>query len=168
MTRRRVDSERGAALIEFAFVLPVLMTLMLGIFSGGSAYNRKITMTDAVREGARYGATLVDPASGAGSCATAGSWCDKVRARVVELSAGELSLNDVCAVLAFEPDTSGATPAGCTISGKPTNPAGVPTGSTKPQVVKVWAARTTKLEAFVFTQSLNLTSRTVARYERVE
>lgn len=164
--RRDGRSERGAALVEFALILPVLMALILGLVSGGLAYNRKISMTDAVREGARYGATLVDPALGTASCSTAGSWCDKVRKRVVALSAGELTENDVCAVLTFEPDTSAATPAGCSITGKPANPPGVPTGNPKPQVVKVWAARNAQFQAFFFTQTLNLTSRISARYER--
>lgn len=59
--QRRVErGERGAALLEFALIFPIFMTLALGMFSGGQAYNRKITMTNAAREGARYGATL-DP-----------------------------------------------------------------------------------------------------------
>jgi Flp pilus assembly protein TadG len=34
------------------------MMLVLGMFSGGNAYSRKITITNAVREASRYGATL--------------------------------------------------------------------------------------------------------------
>lgn len=167
------NDDCGASLVEFALILPVLMGLILGMFTGGIAYNRKITMTDAVREGARFGATLSDPATppGTGSCATADSWCDQVRQRVVALSAGELQLNDVCAVLAYQPDTSPATPAGCSaaVTGKPANPAGVPTGMpTKPQVVKVWALRTANLETIVTKRTLVLTSRIAARYERQE
>ena len=61
--RRRVErGERGVALVEFALVFPVFMTLVLGMFSGGLAYNRKNTLINAAREGARYGATL-SPAS---------------------------------------------------------------------------------------------------------
>lgn len=57
--RRRVErGERGVALVEFALVFPVFMTLVLGMFSGGLAYNRKLTLTNAAREAARYAATL--------------------------------------------------------------------------------------------------------------
>lgn len=61
--------ERGAALVEFAIVLPLLVMLMLGIFTGGLAYNRKIGISNAVREGSRYGATL--PVASAPACASA-------------------------------------------------------------------------------------------------
>lgn len=57
--RRRVErDERGVALVEFALVFPVFMSLVLGMFYGGLAYNRKNTLVNAAREGSRYGATL--------------------------------------------------------------------------------------------------------------
>lgn len=45
--------ERGAALVEFALVLPVLMLFVFGIVSFGQAYSARIELTSAVREGAR-------------------------------------------------------------------------------------------------------------------
>jgi Flp pilus assembly protein TadG len=44
---------RGAELLEFAFVLPIVMMLVLGIFWVARAYNLYETMTRAAREGAR-------------------------------------------------------------------------------------------------------------------
>lgn len=44
---------RGAAAVEFALVLPVLMLILLGIIEFGRAWNVKQTLTDAAREGAR-------------------------------------------------------------------------------------------------------------------
>lgn len=46
-------SERGAALVEFALVLPILLTLVFGIIEYGRAYEVKVQLTGAVREGAR-------------------------------------------------------------------------------------------------------------------
>lgn len=54
------DRERGAALVEMALVTPLLILLLFGIWSVARAYNVKNTMDHAVREGARFGATL-DP-----------------------------------------------------------------------------------------------------------
>ncbi|MGO9271829.1 MAG: TadE family protein [Terriglobia bacterium] len=48
--------ERGAEIVEFAFVAPLLITLVLGIFWVGRAYNTYQTITHAAREGARYAA----------------------------------------------------------------------------------------------------------------
>lgn len=45
--------ERGAAAVEFALVLPLLMTLVFGIVSFGQAYNAKLGLTHAAREAAR-------------------------------------------------------------------------------------------------------------------
>ena len=39
---------RGTAMVEFAFALPVLLALVLGIVKFGIAYNNKITLTEAV------------------------------------------------------------------------------------------------------------------------
>ena len=45
--------ERGAEMLEFAFVFAGLMMLMLGIFNFARAYNIYETVTRAAREGAR-------------------------------------------------------------------------------------------------------------------
>ncbi len=48
-------SERGANLIEAALILPLLLLLIGGIVDFGGAFNRYIAITNAAREGARYG-----------------------------------------------------------------------------------------------------------------
>jgi Flp pilus assembly protein TadG len=45
--------ERGAAAVEFAIILPILVLLVMGIIEFGRAYNATIELTGAVREGAR-------------------------------------------------------------------------------------------------------------------
>ena len=54
--RRRFDRlrrEEGQALVEFALVLPVLLMIVTGITSFGLVFYRYVTLTDAVRVGAR-------------------------------------------------------------------------------------------------------------------
>ena len=46
-------NERGAAAVEFALVLPILIVVLFGIVEFGRAYNAQITLTHAAREGAR-------------------------------------------------------------------------------------------------------------------
>ena len=55
---RRIREEQGAQLVEFAFVLPLLLVILMGIITGGIAFNRNISVDNAARESARYGATL--------------------------------------------------------------------------------------------------------------
>lgn len=50
---RRERGQVGAAAVEFAIVLPLLMTLLFGIIEMGFVMNRWITVTHAAREGVR-------------------------------------------------------------------------------------------------------------------
>jgi Flp pilus assembly protein TadG len=56
--------DRGAAAVEFALVLPLLLILIFGIIDFGRMLNAKITLTEAAREGARA-AALVGTDAGA-------------------------------------------------------------------------------------------------------
>jgi Flp pilus assembly protein TadG len=80
----RKQREQGQTLTEFALVLPLLAVLLFGIIQFGITFNRYVTLTDAVRAGAREGAVgrhLSDPA-------------DAVEDRVRE-SAGDLNQADL-------------------------------------------------------------------------
>lgn len=54
--RRSSGKDRGAAAVEFALLLPVLLLLIFGFIDFGRALNAQITLTQAVREGARLAA----------------------------------------------------------------------------------------------------------------
>lgn len=49
----RRDQDRGAAMVEFALVLPILLLLVFGIIEFGRAYNVQTSITAAARQGAR-------------------------------------------------------------------------------------------------------------------
>lgn len=49
----RWTHEGGSQVVEMAFVLPVLLTLLIGVFWAARAYNVYETITRAAREGAR-------------------------------------------------------------------------------------------------------------------
>jgi Flp pilus assembly protein TadG len=48
--------EKGQAMVELAFSLPLLVILLFGIVEFGIAFNNYLTLTDAVRSGARQAA----------------------------------------------------------------------------------------------------------------
>jgi hypothetical protein len=54
--RAAFRSERGQTMTEFALVLPLLVVLLFGIIQFGVTFNNYITLTDAVRAGARKAA----------------------------------------------------------------------------------------------------------------
>jgi Flp pilus assembly protein TadG len=55
--RRQLKNERGQSMVEFAFVLPLLLMLLIAIVEIGMAYNQYLRLTDATRVGARKAAT---------------------------------------------------------------------------------------------------------------
>ncbi len=54
--RSRLRAEDGQGIVEFAFVLPILLALLLGIVQFGIAFNNYLTLNDATRVGARKAA----------------------------------------------------------------------------------------------------------------
>jgi Flp pilus assembly protein TadG len=50
---RRLRSQRGAELIEFALLFPLLLLVLLGIVDFGFLFQRYEVLTNAAREGAR-------------------------------------------------------------------------------------------------------------------
>jgi Flp pilus assembly protein TadG len=59
---QRLRSERGASAVEFAFIVPVLIVLVLGIAEFGHAFQVQGTLSAAAREGVRAMALRNDPA----------------------------------------------------------------------------------------------------------
>ena len=53
---RRLKSQRGAELIEFALIFPLLLLVLLGIVDFGFLFQRYEVLTNATREGARLAA----------------------------------------------------------------------------------------------------------------
>lgn len=67
----RIRRDDGQAIVEMALILPILISIVLGVAQFGIAYNNYITLTDATRAGARKAAVsrFVGDA-GAGAVAT--------------------------------------------------------------------------------------------------
>jgi Flp pilus assembly protein TadG len=63
MTKRYdIRSEQGQTMTEFAVVLPVLLLLVFAVAQFGITFNNYVTLTDAVRSGARVAAvSRLDP-----------------------------------------------------------------------------------------------------------
>ena len=96
---RRARGEDGAALIEFAFLVPVLLMIVFGAFSGASAYNNKQDIVYATREGARYGATIPQSQCSPTSNCGGKTWAQLVQSVVVARASGEVTTSDVCVAL---------------------------------------------------------------------
>jgi Flp pilus assembly protein TadG len=112
MTRRRRD-ERGASLVEFALVAPILCLLLFGMITGGLSVSHKLDLSTAAREAARYAATLPDNqyAGGDGT-----DWASAVAGEATNAAGGALDVSGATICVALVQGTSAAvySPSGGT------------------------------------------------------
>lgn len=58
--RRRAGGERGAAIVEFVLIAPVLLLLAMGIAEFGLGWKDSLTVSNAMRAGARVGSAAAN------------------------------------------------------------------------------------------------------------
>jgi hypothetical protein len=95
--QRMFSSERGQALIEMAFVLPLMFVFLLALVDFGIAIDRREVLQHAVYEGSRRGIV--------------GTTIDEIKARTVEQSQGLLT-EDQITVCYIDNDANGDIGAG--------------------------------------------------------
>lgn len=175
---RRLGGERGAGLVEFALIFPIFMSLVLGLFSGGLAYNQKSAMASAAREGARYAATLPVETFKTGSSSVdqdRKAWLHAVANYVENSSEGALGSGapgwKVCVAYVYKPSSgpdesqyethsegaSGNASGQCPLANDA--PA-----DDKPRV-QVTTERDSQIQALFFKIPLKLTTKTITRFE---
>lgn len=156
-------SQAGAAAVEFALVLPILIMLMFGLVTAGLAYSDHLAITNAVREAARLGAAIdYDPASPS-------TWANSVQERVqqVYFNAGStVATSQICVRLVGSGGAQIAAPTtqGSSCGTEPSPPSNMTTGSC---VVKVWVRKPAKISLVVFpAMSFSIGARSVSYYGR--
>jgi hypothetical protein len=92
--RPEFSSERGQALIELAFILPVMLVFLLVLVDFGLALDRREVIQHAAREGARQGAVGLGPAG--------------VETETIDQSQGLLSAADINVCYVDGPDAGTA------------------------------------------------------------
>lgn len=163
---RSEGSERGAALVEFALILPVVAMITFGMLTAGMAYNHKMDLTHAAREGARYGATVplaqCTPTSNCGGR----TWAQLVQSVVAERSFGAVTASQVCVAL-VSGTGSPASPVGSTYTTKADGSACYDDGNgdTGNRVQVSLQKTDDKIDAVFFEYNLTLTSKATAKYE---
>jgi len=177
---RHTSDEGGAAIVEFALVMPLLLVLVFGMLSGGISYNRKLALTNAVREGSRYGSTLAVAQAPPLTPACANQidcWLAQLATITVQAAEGELgssvSARQVCVAYVY--------PNGVTANDKSRKllrtaaAADTITDGTcfsdgrgnAERRVQVSAQRDGKLELVLQSTDLKLTSQSVTRFEAI-
>jgi Flp pilus assembly protein TadG len=105
---RGIRSERGAALVEFALVLPLLMIMMCAAIDFGLAVYTLNNLTAAAREGGRYAAILDGPAWAANGGATAQAAVrDRVYNYIVGMNNGLTAAQTKALITVSNPNAAG-------------------------------------------------------------
>ncbi len=165
--------EGGAALVEFAIILPLLLIIVFGIIGFGLIFNHKLSLTDGAREAGRFGATL--PVTNfAASSDPMQAWLDAVAARALADATGSLDAgvpNRMICVAYVYPNGTAATDStrrrletgvttsysssACFADGRPDDE----------RRVQVRVGRDTELEAVFISLTIPLTADSVTRFE---
>ncbi|MCW2537246.1 MAG: tadE [Modestobacter sp.] len=107
----RLLGERGAAAVEFALVVPVLVFLLLGIIEYSKAFQVQATLADAAREGARVMALANDSGSARTAVKTAATTVSLADAQITVTPAScagaALTANVTVTVTYHQPFLSG-------------------------------------------------------------
>jgi Flp pilus assembly protein TadG len=106
-SRKRRRREGGQSLVEFAIVLPIFLVLVFGIIDFSMALRSYVALTNATREGARYGALGGTKGTFPASCSNP----DTVVGRVCRAASG-LTLDDVRVTY---PDAGGKLPGNAVV-----------------------------------------------------
>jgi Flp pilus assembly protein TadG len=128
---RRAADDRGAVLVEFMLVFPILCMFLFGSVSGALAWNQHLALSHGARQAARYGATL--PTKNFGSLDL---YLDAVAARAI--SNAEKNLDNgvagrqVCVAYVYKPSDTGGDGLLDRVRSRTVNAAGTVTYSSTP------------------------------------
>ena len=175
---RACNDDSGAATVEFALALPMLMVLLLGIITGGITLNQQLALTNGVREGSRFGATLSVVNGCPNGTGTMQCWLVQLADVTQSASEGELGTDvasrQICVAYVHPSETAVAsdrttklvrTASGDTItvgSACFTTPDGRPDTERR---VQVTAQRQGEIDYFFGTARPTLSSQSVSKYE---
>ena len=154
---RTAEKERGAALVEFALILPLLVMIVFGSLTAGLAYQEKQDLLQIAREGARYGATLPSGTTG---------WATTIQSLVQNRSSEGIATGDICVALVTGSDGTLAGVAGHYVNTFNTNNTCFPqTSSDTGERVQVAVRGDSEIQAIVYTWSVSLSGKATAKFE---
>lgn len=162
MRHRRARDDRGAAAVEFALVAPFVLLLLFGMISTGMTYTDHLSVSNAVREGSRFGSAIDYSAST--------TWATSVRDRVEQVynnSASSLPDKYICVKL-VKSDKSTITGTGMTWTGSDCGTAPDLSGFTMTAgscAVVVWVKKPETINLMVFPNlHFNMGSKAISYY----
>jgi Flp pilus assembly protein TadG len=103
---RGCGGEEGSTLVEMAFVLPILLIVLTGIFSFGIILNQYLVLTNATNNGARAFAMSAQSAPNSPSMMDSGDPC-MYAAGLIQSAASNLSPSNLTYTITYTTYTTG-------------------------------------------------------------
>ena len=116
--RPRGDSERGAAAVEFAIVVPLLLLVVFAVVNFGIVMVQKATISNSARSAARYAVV-----NAYGTAHTCKSVIDKARDGATTLGISDASKTDVKVTVTLTNASTAAESTVCTAAAGAASPA---------------------------------------------
>ena len=88
--RTRRPNERGATLVEFAFILPIFIVFVFGVIDVGWAFAQNLDVKQGAREGGRIVAVNGGTGTGTAQCQSLQA---QIRSRTQELNPASLTVS---------------------------------------------------------------------------
>ena len=168
--QRAGTADEGAALVELAFTLTLLVMLLVGVVTSAIALGQDNSIENAAREASRFGATL----PGGGTL----NWFTDVRDVARGAATGDLDATvpneEICVAFIKSDDSAthaiddGGTPSPLVISSGPCPGFNDGRNGNKEPRVNVVTQRDTEVDAVIFDTDVTLRGQASARYEREE
>lgn len=127
-TSRRRRTPRGAAAVEFALVLPLLLAIVFGVITFGFLMAQKAALSNASRAAARFGTVNAYTGASAHTCQAV---IDKARAGAGTLGISDADKTKIAVTVTFTDMTTNAARTVCAAAAGSTT-AGTGTGTASP------------------------------------
>ena len=161
----RCRGDQGAVIVEFAIIFPVFMLLTLGMLTGGITLTHQLSVTQAAREAARYGATVAQDQCAVPANCGGMTWAQLVQSLAVQRAGGDVATANVCVALVSGVGTAPTAVDSSHTTAGGTAPCYVDNSADDGLRVQVSLTRPDQIQLMVSTISINLVSHATSRYE---
>lgn len=160
------QQDRGAAMVEMAFIFSILVMLLLGVVTSAIAFGQKNSVENAAREASRFAATYPPPDNNT-DVANWDEWLEKVRDVARAAAQGDLDSSVDGQYICVAHTGTGEKLEDT--NGSPNHTSGTCyTDGLTDRRVQVVARRDTQINAALFSVDVTLNAPATARYEREE
>lgn len=163
------QQDRGAVMVEMAFIFSILIMLLVGVVTSAIALSQKNSIENSAREASRYAATYPAPSSDPLTPASWPDWLSTVRDVARSAAQGNLDTGVDGYYICVAHIGSGQRLIDTNVAPAPPTPPGACyDDGLSDSRVQIVTQRDSQISAAFFTIDVTLNAPATARYERAE